>query len=71
MAVTITNLMKNQDTIIIYFSNLKALFDELLNYESFPNCMCGRLKAKIKYQQKDYVVKLIIGLNKSYKAIKA
>lgn len=31
--------MQNQDTINVYFSKLKTLFNVLFDYESNPNCV--------------------------------
>ncbi|XP_039123458.1 uncharacterized protein LOC120260080 [Dioscorea cayenensis subsp. rotundata] len=67
----IVNLLQGNDTMSVYFSKLKALFDELLNYESFPNCSCGGLKAIVEHQQRDWVIKFLMGLNGSYKELKA
>lgn len=47
----IVNLLQGNDSVGTYYSKLKALFDELLNYESIPNCTCGGLKAVVEYQQ--------------------
>lgn len=55
----------------VYFSKFKTLLDELLNYESIPNCTCGDLKVVVERQNRDWVVKFLMGLDESYKAIKA
>ncbi|XP_021899435.1 uncharacterized protein LOC110815796 [Carica papaya] len=67
----IVNLVQGSDSVGIYYSKLKALFDELLNYESIPNCTCGGLKAMVDYQQRDCVMKFLMGLNESFKGLKA
>ncbi|XP_057953976.1 uncharacterized protein LOC131148272 [Malania oleifera] len=67
----ITNLKQNQDLVSVYFSKLKTLLDELLNYESIPNCTIGGLKVVVQNQQRDCVMKFLMGLNDTYKAIKA
>lgn len=68
---SITNLKQNQDSVSVYFSRLKTLLDELFNYESIPNCTCGGLKVVVQNQQKDCVMKFLMGLNDTYEAVKA
>ncbi|XP_022856322.1 uncharacterized protein LOC111377458 [Olea europaea var. sylvestris] len=68
---SIANLMQNQDSVSMYFSKLKTLLDELLNYESVPNCYCGGLKVVVNNQQRDWVMKFLMGLNDTYKGLKA
>lgn len=63
--------MENNDNVSVYFSKLKVLFDELLNYESISNCTCGGLKSVVEYQQRDWVMKFLMRLNESYKGLKA
>lgn len=67
----ITMLLQNQDLVKIYFSKLKALLDELMNYEAIPDCNCGGLKVVVQNQQRDWVMKFLMGLNDLYKEIKA
>ncbi|XP_057953986.1 uncharacterized protein LOC131148283 [Malania oleifera] len=49
----IAALMRQQDSVSCYFSKLKTLLDELMNYEFIPSCSCGGLKAVIENQQRD------------------
>ncbi|XP_057968054.1 uncharacterized protein LOC131157725 [Malania oleifera] len=67
----IAALMQQQDSVSCYFSKLKTLLDELMNYESIPSCSCGGLKIVIENQQRDWVMKFLMGLNDSYKGLKA
>ncbi|XP_022852686.1 uncharacterized protein LOC111374264 [Olea europaea var. sylvestris] len=67
----ITTLIQNQDSVSVYFSKLKILLDELMNYESIPNCTCGGLNVVVQNQQRDCVMKFLMGLNETYKEIKA
>ncbi|XP_057976036.1 uncharacterized protein LOC131163461 [Malania oleifera] len=62
----IAALMQQQDSVSCYFSKLKILLDELMNYESIPSCSCGGLKKVIENQ-----MKFLMGLNDSYKGLKA
>ncbi|KAG2717175.1 hypothetical protein I3760_03G161400 [Carya illinoinensis] len=63
--------MQNQDTVSMYYSKLKTLLDELMNYESIPNCTCGGLKTIVDNHERDWVMKFLMGLNDTYKALKA
>ncbi|XP_022889340.1 uncharacterized protein LOC111404823 [Olea europaea var. sylvestris] len=67
----IAALMQGHDTVSTYFSKLKTLLDELINYESIPNCTCGGLKTVVSNQERDWVMKFLMGLNESYKGLKA
>lgn len=63
--------MQSQDYVSVYYSKLKTLLDELMNYESIPSCTCGGMKTVIQNQQRDWVLKFLMGLNDSYREIKA
>ncbi|XP_022843396.1 uncharacterized protein LOC111366948 [Olea europaea var. sylvestris] len=67
----IAALMQGHDTVSTYFSKLKTLLDELINYESIPNCTYGGLKTVVSNQERDWVMKFLMGLNESYKGLKA
>lgn len=64
------NLSHNQELVRVYYSKLKTLIDELVNYESILNCAWGGLKAIQEYQERDHVMKILMGLD-HYKAMKA
>ncbi|XP_022872418.1 uncharacterized protein LOC111391432 [Olea europaea var. sylvestris] len=68
---SIATVMQNEDIVSVYFSKYKTLLDELMNYESIPNCTCGGFKSAVENQQRDWVMKFLMGLNDSYKEIKA
>lgn len=59
--------MQNQDPLRVYFLNLSILIDELVNYEPIQNCTCRTLEAIVKYQERDYVMKFLMGLDEFYK----
>ncbi|XP_022887243.1 uncharacterized protein LOC111403096 [Olea europaea var. sylvestris] len=44
---------------------------ELMNYEPIPNCTCGGLGTVIDNQQRDWMMRFLMGLNESYKDMKA
>ncbi|XP_022886917.1 uncharacterized protein LOC111402846 [Olea europaea var. sylvestris] len=67
----ISMLLQNEKPVSVYLSKFKTLLDELMNYEAVPNCSCGSSKIVIQNQQRDWVIKFLMGLNDSYKGIKA
>lgn len=68
---SIITLMQNQEPVRVYFSKLKVLIDELMNYEPISNCTCRGLKPIIDYQERDYTMKFLMGMDESYKAMSA
>lgn len=66
---SIINLLQSQDPVRVYWTKLNNLVDELINYELMPNCTCGGLKTVIEYQDRDYIMKFLIGLDESYKGM--
>jgi hypothetical protein len=63
-------------TICDYFTSLKGLWDELLNYRPIPGCtcgakcICGLSRILLEYQHYDYVHSFLIGLNDSFAAVR-
>lgn len=68
---SIAGLLQGHDAMSTYFSKLKILLDELMNYEHIPYCTCGGLKTVVSNQDRDWVMKFLMGFNDSYKALKA
>lgn len=68
---SIASLVKENNSVIVYFSKLKELFDELLNYVSVPKYTCGGLKSLIKHQEREWSMKFLMWLDESYINIKA
>ncbi|CAN1192604.1 Retrovirus-related Pol polyprotein from transposon TNT 1-94 [Linum perenne] len=66
-------------TVTQYFTNLKVLWEEYLQYRPIPVCDCnpGRLEqcsvvAKVlMYQEQDYVIRFIRGLNDSFDVVRS
>lgn len=40
----LSNLTQEDDSVSIYYSRLKSLWDELSVYDPLPECTCGKLK---------------------------
>jgi hypothetical protein len=54
-----------------YYTKLKGLRDELLNYRSIPKCSCGSSnKAIQEHNHQDYVIQFLVGLNGSFAHIR-
>lgn len=43
--------------------------DQPVNYEPMLNCTCGALETVVEYQDKDYLIKFLMGLDDSYKGM--
>ena len=54
-----------------YYTRLKILWDELKNFQPVPVCNCGSMKAWMDYQQQEYVMQFLMGLNESFAATRA
>lgn len=60
------NHFRNQQSVSVYFSKLKALLEELSNFR--PICTCGKFscdgdKDLISYFQMEYVMSFLMGLS--------
>ncbi|XP_041017107.1 uncharacterized protein LOC121259546 [Juglans microcarpa x Juglans regia] len=68
---SINSLVQGDDSVSLYFSKLKGLLDELLNFEVIPSCTCGAMKNVLENQQRDWTMKFLMGLHDSFTNIKA
>ncbi|XP_018856817.2 uncharacterized protein LOC109019046 [Juglans regia] len=68
---SIDALSQGDDSVSLYFSKLKSLLDELVNFETIPTCTCGAMKTVIANQQCDWMMKFLMGLHDSFTNIKA
>ncbi|RVX14099.1 hypothetical protein CK203_011426 [Vitis vinifera] len=76
---SLSSISQNSKSIIEYFSEFKALWDEYISYRPIPSCRCGNLnrcscnilKDLTDRQQSDYVMKFLVGLHDSYSAIRS
>ncbi|KAG6718014.1 hypothetical protein I3842_04G129500 [Carya illinoinensis] len=59
-------IIRNDLSISAYFTQMKGLWDELLNYRPLPVCSCGGLRSLMDMHQQDYVMRFLMGLNDSY-----
>jgi hypothetical protein len=66
----IASLSQDQCSVSTFYTKLKALWDELINFRPIPTCNCGALKVLLDYQHYEYVMKFLVGLNDSYASVK-
>jgi hypothetical protein len=69
-------LTQGSNSVSTYFTQLKALWDELMQSRALPSCKCtpackcGALTTIASFQHEDYVVKFLNGLNDSFVSVK-
>ncbi|KAF8409410.1 hypothetical protein HHK36_005486 [Tetracentron sinense] len=66
----ICGLNQDQMSVNSYFTKLKILWEEYSNYSIVPHCSngsaCAALKMMLDFQQKEYTMQFLMGLNDSY-----
>ncbi|XP_022883901.1 uncharacterized protein LOC111400747 [Olea europaea var. sylvestris] len=66
-------LSQDQDTVSVYFTKLKTIWEELSNYRPVCNCgkcTCDGVKELNKYYETGYSMSFLMGLNDSYSQIR-
>ncbi|XP_048438042.1 uncharacterized protein LOC125476225 [Pyrus x bretschneideri] len=66
----IVDRRQEQQSISVYYTKLKALWDELTSYHKPPTCTCGGLKKINERDEKESVMQFLMGLNESYVAVR-
>ena len=66
----IATLNQGQTSVSSYYTKLKGLWDELINFRPIPTCSCGALKTLHEYQHSEYVMKFLVGLNDTFGNVK-
>ena len=67
------NLAQEQQSVSVYFTKLKTLWDELSNFRpicSCGKCTCGCVKALYNHCQMDYTMSFLMGLNDSFAQVR-
>ncbi len=73
----ISSLKQEQYDVSSYYTVLKSLWDEFLNYRPIPGCSCGAKcicdlsKTLTNYQHYDYVLSFLMGLNESFAQVRS
>ena len=65
----LNSLAQGLDDVSYYYTKLKTLWDELKDFRPIPTCNCGGMKTLMEYQQHEYVMQFLMGLNESYTQI--
>uniref|UniRef100_A0A2N9ITM5 Uncharacterized protein n=1 Tax=Fagus sylvatica TaxID=28930 RepID=A0A2N9ITM5_FAGSY len=55
----IASLSQDQCSVSTFYTKLKALWDELINFRPIPACNCGALKTPLDYQHYEYMMKFL------------
>jgi hypothetical protein len=67
---TISALSQENLSVSNYFTVLKGLWDELINYQPLPPCSCGSVKILTDYREHEYISRFLMGLNESFSHIR-
>ncbi|XP_041025357.1 uncharacterized protein LOC121265750 [Juglans microcarpa x Juglans regia] len=67
---SIASFAQDDLSVSAYFTQMKGLWDELMNYHHLPVCSCGGLRSLMSMHQQDYVMRFLMGLNDSYSHIR-
>lgn len=67
------NHCQGQTSVSVYFTKLKALWEELSNFR--PQCACGKCCEGVKklesFHQMDHVLTFLMGLNESFAQVRS
>lgn len=63
-------LTQENSSVSLYFTRLKALWDELSNYRPIPSCACGGMKVAAEHYHQEYIYQFLMGLNDSFASIR-
>ncbi|XP_041023988.1 uncharacterized protein LOC121264752 [Juglans microcarpa x Juglans regia] len=67
---SIRSFMQNDLSVSAYYTQMKGLWDELMNYRPLPIYSCGGLRALMDMHQQDYVMRFLMGLNDSFSQVR-
>lgn len=61
-----SSLWQEQMSVSNYFTKLKSLWDELINYRPLSHCACSALKTLLEFQQEEYDMRFLVALNENF-----
>ena len=67
----IFHVSQNQMTVTEYHTKFKWLWDQLLDFEPFPECSCGAMKILSASHDKAYVMRFLMGLNENFETLRS
>lgn len=65
LKIALVNCKQSDMSVSTYYAKLKKIWDELIDYEQFPDCTCGMINEIIKQREEDKVHQFLIGLDDS------
>ncbi|XP_021888991.1 uncharacterized protein LOC110807975 [Carica papaya] len=68
---SMNNLVQGSLSINAFYTRMKTIRDDLKTYQPAPTCHCGNMKAWNDYQEQEFVMTFLMGLNPSYAAVRA
>ncbi|GAV59378.1 UBN2_3 domain-containing protein, partial [Cephalotus follicularis] len=66
----IGSLSQGNNTVSIYYTKLKQLWDEYASLITFTSCGCETSKAYLKHDQQLKLLQFLMGLNESYNSLR-
>ena len=66
----INSFQKGNMNVMVYFTKLKKVWDELSCFILFPLCTCGATKEMSEICESDILTQFLMGLNSSYDQVK-
>lgn len=67
----ISHICQNQMIVTKYFTKLKHLWYQLLNYEPFLECSCRAMKILSASHNKANVMRFLMGLNENFETLRS
>ncbi|XP_021899482.1 uncharacterized protein LOC110815834 [Carica papaya] len=68
---SMNKLTQGSLSINTYYTRMKTIWDELKTFQPAPSCHCGNMKAWNDYQEQEFIMTFLMGLNPSYAAVRA
>ena len=65
-----SSISQGHDSITVYYSKLKSLWDELNVYSPAPPCSCDSNKTFEAYRDRDRTMQFLMGLNETYTTVR-
>ncbi|XP_041001582.1 uncharacterized protein LOC121247272 [Juglans microcarpa x Juglans regia] len=62
----IASLTQEASFVSSYFTRLKSCWGKMVHFRPLPSCSCGAIEKIVDFQQEDYVLQFLMGLNESY-----
>ena len=63
------SLQQGNDDVSTYYTKLKSVWEELSGYKPTFQCKCGGLQTLQDYNESEYVISFLMGLNDSFTQI--